>query len=246
MVCSETERAADHVRAPAEHRAVDPVRGQHDQRTPRAILVRRRHHSDPRDPSGVAESPEDGAEEGPGEWTRQALWKERLRQPEEAASDAAEREVRTERERVLFATVHGDLAHPPQEVAHELSGRRLAEMTESLRGEHREGHRSGPEEPADNSACNGSHEIFHAEKERKARARWCSSCSFCRREVRLMSGDKKVSTHDELGGVSHPDESIWDEGAGRSIAPPPDAAPRRKERKREQVSESEKKKMLLS
>ncbi len=58
--------------------------------------------------------------------------------------------------------------------------------------------------------------------------------------------DKKVSTHDELGGVSHPDESIWDEGAGRLIRPPPDAAPRRHERKREPLTESDKKKMLLS
>lgn len=57
--------------------------------------------------------------------------------------------------------------------------------------------------------------------------------------------DKKISTHDELGGYSHPDESIWDEGAGILIRPPPDAAPRRSELRRGELSETEKK-MLLS
>lgn len=61
-----------------------------------------------------------------------------------------------------------------------------------------------------------------------------------------MSDKKKVSTHDELGGVSHPDESIWDEGAGVVIRPPPDAAPRRNERRREEQAETEKRRMLLS
>jgi hypothetical protein len=61
-----------------------------------------------------------------------------------------------------------------------------------------------------------------------------------------MDEKKKVSTHDELGGVSHPDESIWDEGAGIVIRPPPDAAPRRIERRREEHAEHEKKRMLLS